>query len=741
MFKDKFSTLLFMVSGLMILGSFITKPNNGEKEALILEGVLNFINAVHYQPKPVDDDLSRYVYKKYLENTDGGKRFLIGPEVAELKQYETLIDDQINTRDFEFFNRSVTLMDAAIDRAEGIYKQVIEEPIDFSINEEIELDNDKKEWATDEAGLREIWRKMIKYNVLTRLDNKLEKQEEKKKAQEDKSAVDMTKADADSLDVEEVVILPLDSLLAQSVEKVKDNYDRWFERLHKTRRSDRFEAYISSITTYFDPHTSYFNPKEKQDFDINMGGKLEGIGARLSPDGDYTKVNEIIVGGPAWRGKELEADDLITKVRQDGETEALDITGMRLDDVVQKIRGKKGTKVILTVKKPDGSITDITIERDVVDISESKAKSLLLSYNGLINNVGYIKLPKFYSSFEKEDGNSCAVDVAAEIEKLKNSNVNGIILDLRNNTGGSLNDVVDMSGLFIEEGPIVQVKPRDRDAYVHADDQKDVAYDGPLIVMVNNVSASASEILAAALQDYGRAIIVGSTTFGKGTVQRFYNLDRAFRGANELKPLGNIKMTMQKFFRVDGGSTQLRGVSPDIELPDNFKYVDYGEREYDNALEFSEITPQKYHQDVVELDQLSEVVARSEKRVAGDDTFQLIDENAARIKRNRDVSKYTLNLDGYRAYMDDMDEQSERFEGIMKDSIPELHVQNLQVDFDKITMDESVKAKNEAWIDEVQKDVYLEETLQIMRDMIQVESEYSGIEKRIVSVSDKKIKP
>ena len=408
--------------------------------------------------------------------------------------------------------------------------------------------------------MKNYWKDFLTYEVITRLDRKIDEQETSKEAKKTEA-----------------------QLLEDVRKDIKKTFGDWFNRLKKLRRSDRFETYVGSICNYFDPHTDFFNPKEKQDFDINMGGKLEGIGARLQQDGDNIKVSDIVTGGPAWKGKELEANDIILSAAQEGK-EAVDLTGMRVDDAVTHIRGKKGTKVTLTVKKQDGTVKQITITRDEVILDESFARSVIFDMPGVINNIGYIKLPKFYSSFEKEDGNSCAVDVAREIEKLKANNVNGIILDLRNNTGGSLNDVVDMSGLFIEEGPIVQVKSRQARPYVHQDRDERVQYAGPLIIMVNNMSASASEIIAAAMQDYGRAVIVGSaSTFGKGSVQRFFDLDKAVSGSDELKPLGEIKMSVQKFYRVNGGSTQLKGVIPDVVLPDNYMYIEVGEKEYENG--------------------------------------------------------------------------------------------------------------------------------------------------------------
>lgn len=709
MFSNKTNKILALVSGVMILGSFINSPiNDKEREALILQGVMTFIEKVHFDPKPVDDSLSVYVYKRYLEATDSGKRFLLDEEVAQLELYRYQIDEQVKDRSFEFFDASVALIDNGIARAKTIYQTVISEPMDFTIDETFELDPDKRDWASDTDELREHWRKMLKYNVLSRIEDKLAKQEEEGYEGE---------------------VKPLDSLIVQSVEKVKDNYDKWFERIEKTRRSDRFETYVGSITRYFDPHTNYFNPKEKANFDINMGGKLEGIGARLQSDGEETKVMEVIPGGPAWKGKELEVEDVILKVRQENEEDPLIIGGMRLDDVVQKIRGKKDSKVYLTLRKVDGSVEEIEIIRDVVDLDESKAKSLLLDHSEIIENVGYIKLPKFYSDFK--GGSSCAVDVKKELEKLKEYDVNGVILDLRNNTGGSLSDVVDMSGLFIEEGPIVQVKPRGRDPYVHIDDDKSVTYDGPLIVLVNNVSASASEILAAALQDYGRAVIVGGTTFGKGTVQRFYDLDRAFTGAADLKPLGNLKMTMQKFYRVNGGSTQLRGVEPDIHLPDKYSFIDYGEREYDQALEFTEIANREYQQDVVTLTHIPELKSQSDMRVKSDTTFQLITENAKRFEDNDEDSQTALNLDKYRQYMAEKDKEIKRFKGLMKEPVTSFEVRNLTKDLEKQKMDESLAAKNEDWIKDVRKDVYLVESLRIMKDMIEFEDDFASIENRI----------
>jgi len=373
----------------------------------------------------------------------------------------------------------------------------------------------------------------------------------------------------------------------------------------------------------------------------------------------------------------------------------------------------------LTVKGVDGAVRVVEIERDEVIIDEGFAKSLILGDTDGVNNIGYIKLPRFYDSFEGKVGNSCAKDVAAEIEKLKENNVNGIILDLRNNGGGSLRDVVKMSGLFIEDGPIVQVKPREKKAYLYEDKDDEVQYNGPVIVMVNEFSASASEILAAALQDYKRAIIVGSkSTFGKGTVQRFVDLDEAFRGDDKFKPLGNLKISMQKFYRVNGGSTQLKGVVPDIILPDNYHYIETGEKDYDFAMDWSEIDNVDYDQDVYVINDMDYYVNNSATRIADDENFKLILENAKRLKAMRDDSNYPLDLEQYSAKMNERKESAKKYENLFEDNIETLVINNLPQDESGLLEDESKKARNDEWIKGVQKDFYLEETLHIMEDMI-----------------------
>lgn len=680
--------------------AFYKKPDNGDKERLILQAVLELMTRHHYQQVPIDDNFSHKVFDVYIDRLDGMKRFLTIGDLDLLDDYQDSLDDAMRDYNLRFFDLSYDRINKALEKTRQWYPEILSQPFDFAVPDSIETDGEKRKWAKNDDELKEFWRDYLKYETLTRLAEKIKDQESL--AEEPEGGFkSVTELEADAR------------------EDVKEVFDDWYERMDKIRRSDRFEMYLNSITNVFDPHSDYFNPKEKEDFDINMSGRLEGIGARLQMDGDYTKVVLIIPGGPAWKQKELEVDDKIFKVQQENETEPVDVTGWVVDEVVGLIRGPKGTRVTLTVKKADGSVREITILRDEVILDEGFAKSAIINLEGEVGNVGYITLPKFYADFENPNGRSCAEDVAIEVQKLMKENVKGIILDLRNNSGGSLNDVVQMSGLFIESGPIVQVKGRG-EARALNDRDDNVLYSGPLIVMVNTQSASASEILAAALQDYGRAVIVGSqSTFGKGTVQRFYKLDDAVIGYDNLKPLGDVKMTMQKFYRVNGGSTQLKGVVPDINLPDNLQFIPTGERELNYPMEWSEISSVPYSQDIVKLNALSELKMKSESRVKSSQQFEKVLANAKRIKEIREQSVVPLQLDEYRALDRNREEESEAFKKAFG-PIERLKPQNLAYDLPAIQSDSSKIGRNQAWMDAIVKDIYLEETLHIMKDLMAI---------------------
>lgn len=687
----------FLLIAFMVAAFYPKVVDQTEKEAMLMRTILTFMDRLHFNPKPINDEFSEELYKLYLDRIDGGRRFLTQENIEKLEPYKSMLDDEALSGTYNFFDLSLQELEKGIEKTQSFYRDILAQPFDFDKEEKIELDGDDRSWASNDAELKEYWRKYLKYEAMTRLARKLEKQQEKGEEGEKK---------------------PEEELEKEAREEVLEMMDDWYGRMEKLRRNDRLSYYLNSLTNIFDPHSVYFEPIEKQNFDIRFSGKLEGIGARLQAEGDFTKVVEVVVGGPAWLGKELKENDIIIKVAQ-GDEDPVDIKGMNLNEVVSLIRGKKGTEVRLTIKR-DGMIKTISIIRDVVEFEERYARSLILDGVEEREKIGYIYLPGFYADFEDRNGRFSADDVEKEIEKLKEESVDGIILDLRNNGGGSLRDVVKMSGYFIEEGPVVQIKSRDQKAEVLTDVDPQVQYNGPLVVMVNSFSASASEILAAALQDYNRAVIVGSkSTFGKGTVQRFYDLDRAVRGYNEIKPLGEIKLTTQKFYRINGGSTQMKGVVPDIVLPDEFAYSKIGEKEEEYALEWTKIEPVKYKQGVYKVKNLEELNARSEKRVAGNPTFQKVMERAKRMEQRRDMSEYPLNLEAFMNFSEELKEEQEQYSNIF-DKVVNQGVDNLEVDLPSIHQDESKEARNKDFIESVSKDVYIKETLHILHDMIEI---------------------
>lgn len=663
------------------------------RESTILYSLMGIIDYLHFKPKKVNDSFSKEVVKDYLENIDGAKRFLIQEEVDLLLQYNKEIDDEIDRFSFNFFDISVDLMDKSIDRAEQLYKSVMQDDFDLNVNERFEMEGKKKAYAQSEEELEDEWRKFLKYNILSKMESYID----------DEKMQDLTEAEKYS----------------KAKESVQKLFDDWFKRLQKSRRADRFDDYINTILTQYDPHSYYFSPKEKENFDIKMGNKLEGIGAQLQQADDYVRVYSIVPGGPAWKKGELEVDDLIVAVTQDGE-ETVDITGMRLDDVIRMIRGDKGTVVNLRLKKKDGTYENISILRDEIILDDAAAKSAILESEANDEKIGYIHLPLFYSTFD--DGNSCSKDIEEELEKLNEENVDGVILDLRYNGGGSLPDVISMAGLFIEEGPILQVKGRDKKPQVHSDEDRSVTYDGPLIVLVNEVSASSSEILVGALQDYGRAVIVGGErTFGKATVQGLYDLDRMISKEDEIKPLGQVKLTTQKFYRIDGTSNQLDGVIPDVIIPDQFSFTEYGEQELEGALSNSKIAPLEYSQNVYKVKNLDVLQKKSTERLAQDPNFKKVNSYGNLLTNLDKETSVSLSFEQFIEDREVREKMLEPYNDLFEDDVDGFTVRNIEADMEYINQEESRKDKNQNFIEGLQKDFYLLETLSIMHDMLSMD--------------------
>ena len=574
-----------------------------------------------------------------------------------------------------------------------IYEDVLSKPFDFTVKESINVDYEKLPFSKSKSELKDRWRKQLKLSALSSITDKEQLEEDKKKKD---NAYEMKSFDVIEKEVRE-----------NSLKSLNEYFD-FIEK--ELERDDWFAIFLNSIVERFDPHTFYFSPDDKEKFDVSMSGTFQGIGARLQKKESGVEVSELISGGPAWRGKELEAGDLILKVAQ-GKEEPLDIAGMRLDDVVKKIKGPKGTEVRLTVKKVDGTIKVISIIRDEVETEETFAKSSIVVKDG--KKYGIIYLPKFYISFENKENRDAFKDVAAEIEKLKAQNIDGLVMDLRDNGGGSLETVVKMVGLFIPDGPIVQVKAPGRNPEILPDPDKKVQYDGPLVVMINNFSASASEIFAAAIQDYKRGIVVGSKhSYGKGTVQNVIDLNQFIRG-NSYGDLGALKTTIQKFYRINGGSTQREGVKSDIVFPDRFSYLDMGERDEESALPWDKIEPAKYQPLNVNFDN---VIANSKKRIAANPTFNLIDENAKWIFERKDENDFSLNLNDFKREIAAADVKIKKFKAI-SDYNNKYTFTSLPDEVALFEKDTLLKQKRERWHEELQKDIYVEETLNVISDM------------------------
>lgn len=692
--KTKLRNAFFLLAPFVFIafGFYLKNQNTGEE--ILLKAINGALQSAHYDPVSVDDDFSKKAFELYLDNIDGNKRFLLQEDVDKLRKYELQIDDETQAGTYNLFNASLDIINRQLKVTEEYYEDILAEPFDFTIDEEVSFDEDLA-YASSQKELKDRWRKYLKYNVMTRLYADQQAQE---KAREKSDTVELKS---------------LDSLEAKARRSVLKTHRDWYTRLKRLDRQDRLSMYVNSVTAVYDPHTNYFPPADKENFDIQMSGQLEGIGAQLQEKDGYIKITNIIPGGPSSLQGELEASDLILKVAQEGE-EPVDIIDWRINDAVKIIRGKKGTKVTLTVRKPDGNVKDITITRDVVVLEETYAKSLIIKDADNIAS-GYIYLPSFYADFRNPNGRFSWKDVKAEIEKLKEAQVQGIILDLRNNGGGSLDDVVKMGGLFIDEGPIVQVKEKGRKPQVLEDRYSGTEWDGALVIMVNEFSASASEILAAAMQDYNRAVIIGSSsTHGKGTVQRFLPLNRALR-SKDIPDLGSIKLTIQKFYRINGDATQLKGVSSDILLPDNYMYIKTGEKEHDYAMEWDQIESSSY--DASQFKISDKVIKKSMKRVKENETFALIEENARRWEAQREDKVYPLNLAKYDAEEKQEKEENKKFDVLKSLEFDGFVVENIPVDVPYLEEEESRKKRNEDWMKGIKKDPYVYEALQIIEDL------------------------
>ena len=696
--KTKFILLFFslflLLSHTNLKGENSTSDQDPEKDKVLIS-VLNYmLTRGHYVQKDLNDEFSKHVFTNFIDGLDPSKRYFTKDDIKEFSKYKYQIDNQLKESDIAFYNLVYNRFLSKIKNAKKYYGALLKKPFNYKKNEVIDLDYKKMEYADSEKELVNYWRKQLKLQTIDRI-------QEQENLDEEKFEKDPTYKKRSFSSIEKI-----------AREKVMTSMENLYIRIDELEHKDWFSTFLNSVVSAFGPHTTYMAPNIKETFDQDMSGKLEGIGARLQKKGIYTHVVELVSGGPAWKQGELEEGDILLKVAQENE-DPIDIVGMRLDDAIKFIKGPKDTKVTLTVKKKiDGSTKDITIIRDIVQLDETFVKSSVVLKDG--KKFGIIDLPKFYINFDDRNFRDSAKDMEKEIERLKDENVEGLLIDLRNNGGGSLDTAVKIAGLFVDKGPVVQVKYRNEDPVVREDIDKNTQWSGSLVVLVNELSASASEIFAAAMQDYNRAIILGGNqTYGKGTVQNIIPINKFY--PNYDKKLGFLKMTIQKFYRINGGSTQVEGVYSDIAMPTRFSYMSYGERDLEGALKWDKV-PQANYKPINSYINFSDVVTSSIERINNDPKFQLIDEYAKWLKNEQEDSTYSLNYKQYKKELEEREVFSKKFNSVFK------YKSNLTFNSPKYELplfkdNKDLEEKRMAWHKNLSKDIYISEALNVLSQL------------------------
>ncbi|MCR5887012.1 carboxy terminal-processing peptidase [Hymenobacter sp. J193] len=708
LFRSSLGLFSAVLPGFLLLlpGSFASSSGTPDdlppqKKEVLVGIVTQGLTMAHVQPEQINDEFSRRVFTLYLKRLDGGKRFLLQPDIAQLKRFETTIDDEVKQGKHGFLDLSTQLINQRQQEVQVLYRELLAQPFEFTAAETFETEPDKLPYAADAAARRDRWRRLLKYQTMQRLSELMDTQNR----QQTKSLAS-AKAKPSEATLSTAPRTPA-QLEADARKQVLKYYDEWFSDLRQEDEADRLSGYTNAIANTFDPHSEYFAPKDKTNFDLALTGRLEGTGAQLSEKDGQVVVAAIVAGSASYRQGELKVGDIIQRVAQ-GAGEPVAVEGLRMDKVVQLIRGPKGSEVRLTVKKPDASIKVISIIRDVVVIEETYAQSAVINDKG--KKLGYIMLPSFYADFNNNGGRNSAQDVSNELDKLKQAGVQGVVLDLRFNGGGSLPDATRMAGLFMASGPMVQVKSRQGEASLLKDPDPKVQYDGPLVVLVNRYSASASEILAGAIQDYKRGVIMGNTTYGKGTVQRVVELDDMLNADfNKLKPLGSLKLTVQKYYRVNGSSTQFKGVTPDIMVPDAYSTLADGEQDTDFPLPWDEIAPAPY-QPWAAAPPMARLAGASQQRVGANPSFKLLTETVQTMAQRRKNTQVSLSLADYRAEQQKAQATNEKLKQLQQQA------PTLAVSSSILTPVAADSSRINRFLKPLRKDLTLQEAVAVLHD-------------------------
>lgn len=679
--------ILSFLSMCFLAFCYCTPGNNNNDDSKIqniIKNVKNTLTYMHYRPRIINDSFSHEVFDAYFEKIDPNKRYLLQSDYDFFRKDYDNLDDFFNNQDLTFYHATIDTLFIRFQEAKTYSEEILKQPFDYSVNEDFLIGDKVVAFAKDKKEAKDYWRKYLKYNAINELV----------RLQEDSTNTGKSFSELEKL----------------ARENVSENISDFFRRQLQLKKDKFLAYYINSFAERYDPHTSYFSPQDKDDFDVNISGQLEGIGARLQDKKGYATIMELVIGGPAWKDGQLEVGDQIILVKQKGK-EPVNIVGMLLDEAIRYIRGKKGTEVTLTVKKKDGSMKDITLIRDVIEQDEVFARSAIIEKNG--EKYGIIYLPEFYTSFNDKNGRDPSDDISSEIEGLKKENIKGLIFDLRYNGGGSLDEAVQIAGLFIPKGPVVQVRRSDGQMKVYEDTDPTVQFDGPMVVLVNETSASASEIFAAAMQDYQRAVVVGSNkTFGKGTVQTFVPLDQKTFNPDDM---GSLKLTIQKFYRIDGGSTQLKGVTPDIVLPDLLTYSDISESNSEDALPWDKIKAAKFTPWEPRFN-LKLTKEKSDTRLKQNSYPALMDEAARYYKDLDKIDRVSLNLDKFKKDRTERENQSKKYDSISIYKTT-LKVHSPQWELQKLENDTILKEKRKSWHKDLSNDFNVEESINVLKDI------------------------
>lgn len=700
----KLNKFLLLIPLTSLMFCFNSPKNDDEKMQTIMVSVKNTLSYLHYSPKAINDAYSKDVYKQYFEMIDPGKRYFLQSDMDEFSKHETKLDDYLNIGDLTFYKLTTDRLFQRVDEIDKLTQDIFSKPINLEEDESLVLENKLKKAPASKQDQYNEWKKFIKYNILQEIESLNSKELAQK---EKKDSVQKYKLQ----DTIKLQLLTPEQKKVKATDEVKDLVKDTFTRFKKRNKMNWFTVYMNAYTEVFDPHTNYYSPKDKEEFDMAFTGKVIGIGAVIQEKKGYLYLGPLTIGAPAWKSKQLTEGDKILKVKSKPKDDAVNVVGMLSEEAVRYIRGEKGTPVTLTVQKKDGTTKEVTMIREEVAIEDTFARSIVVnSPNG--KKYGFINLPSFNADFEDPKGRNASDDIKNEIIKLKAQNIEGIVLDLRNNGGGSLTEVGDIMGLFMNAGPYVQVKDGNGKIQTLKNKQETPIWTGPVVIMQNELSASASEILAGAMQDTGRAMIIGSPqSFGKGTVQTFVDLNRFLNSEDDF---GSLKLTIQKFYRITGESTQRKGIVSDIQMKDFFTYAEIGERYDDYALAWDKIPSTNFQKlnyfDVKALEKASN------DRMAKNTNYQLLLESAQWREKLDKEETITLNINKFNDLMKQRKAQIEKFKALTKfENGLQFILYPNEVDREK--KDEAFKKKSEMWIKNLKKDPYLQEAMNIIGDM------------------------